>query len=95
MALIRTIDIRSSSCTLADRQHSPPDGRPRQPSRANFPHIRPQGVREAIASALGNEDRECAATHWADALSSSGAARDWGGVRFGNACGGTWRMKLL
>ena len=36
-------------------------------ARQTFPHIRPQGVREAIASALGNEDRECAATHWADA----------------------------
>ena len=66
-----------------------------QATRQTFPHIRPQEVREAITSALGNEDRECAATHWADALSSSGAARDWGGVRFGNACGGTWRMKLL
>ena len=53
-------------------------------AQQTFPHIRPQGVREAIASALGNEDRECAATHWADALSSSGDARDWGGVRFGN-----------
>ena len=36
-------------------------------ARQTFPHIRPQGVREAIASALGNEGRECAATHWADA----------------------------
>ena len=47
-----------------------------QATRQTFPHIRPQEVREAITSALGNEDRECAATHWADALSSSGAARD-------------------
>ena len=53
-------------------------------ARQTFPHVRPQGVCEAIASALGNEDRECVATHWADALSSSGDARDWGGVRFGN-----------
>ena len=45
-----------------------------QATRQTFPHIRPQEVREAITSALGNEDRECAATHWADALSSSGAA---------------------
>ena len=36
-------------------------------AQQTFPHIRPQGVREAIASALGNEGRECAATHWADA----------------------------
>ena len=36
-------------------------------ARQTFPHIQPQGVRDAIASALGNEDRECAATHWADA----------------------------
>ena len=36
-------------------------------ARQTFPHIRPQGVREAIASALGNEGRECAATHWGDA----------------------------
>ena len=43
--------------------------------RQTFSQIRPQGVREAIASALGNEDRECAATHWADVLSSSGDVR--------------------
>ena len=44
-------------------------------AQQTFSHIRPQGVRKAIASALGNEGRECAATHWADALSSSGDAR--------------------
>ena len=48
-----------------------------------FP-IRPQGVREAIASALQNEDREMAATRWSDALSAAGAPPDWGGVRFAN-----------
>ena len=49
-----------------------------------FPRVRPRGYREAIASALGNEDRECAETRWSDALSSGGQAGDWGGVRFGN-----------
>ncbi len=46
--------------------------------------VRPVGAREAIAAALRNEDRECAETRWSDALSSSGQARTWGGVRFGN-----------
>jgi uncharacterized protein YbjT (DUF2867 family) len=46
--------------------------------------IRPRSVREAIARALINEDRECAETRWADALSSAGAPRTWGGVRFGS-----------
>ncbi|NIO28527.1 MAG: DUF2867 domain-containing protein [Candidatus Latescibacteria bacterium] len=44
----------------------------------------PMSVREAIVSALHNEDREFAATRWTDALSSSNTQRDWGGVRFGN-----------
>ena len=46
--------------------------------------IRPVGVREAIADALRNEDREFAETRWSDALSSAGPAPRWGGVRFGN-----------
>jgi len=46
--------------------------------------IRPIGVREAIARALSNEDREMAETRWSDALSSAGPERSWGGVRFGN-----------
>jgi hypothetical protein len=46
--------------------------------------IRPMGVREAIARALRNEDKELAATRWSDALSSGGASRQWGGTRFGN-----------
>ncbi len=45
--------------------------------------IRPKGVREAIASALRNEDHDFAETRWSDALSSSGRPRRWGGVRFG------------
>jgi len=46
--------------------------------------IRPVGLREAIASALRNEDREYAATRWSDALSAGGPVREWGGVRFGS-----------
>jgi hypothetical protein len=41
-------------------------------------------MREAIARALQNEDREYAETRWSDALSSAGLIRRWGGVRFGN-----------
>ena len=46
-----------------------------------FPHIQPQGVREAIASALGNEGRECAATHWADAYQRESAKERGAGNR--------------
>ncbi len=46
--------------------------------------VRPVGVREAVARALRNEDREFAATLWSDALSSVGLSRQCGGVRFGN-----------
>jgi len=46
--------------------------------------IRPMGVREAIASALHNEDNELAETRWSDSLSSGGITRQWGGTRFGN-----------
>jgi hypothetical protein len=46
--------------------------------------VRPMGMREMIARAIVNEDREFAATQWSDALSSRGAEPSWGGVRFGN-----------
>ncbi len=46
--------------------------------------IRPRSLREAIARALANEDRELAATRWTDALSSAGQPATWGGVRFGS-----------
>lgn len=46
--------------------------------------VRPIGLKEAVARALRNEDRELAVTRWSDALSSAGPTRDWGGVRFGN-----------
>ena len=42
------------------------------------------GIREAIAAALRNEDRELAQTRWSDSLSTANPKRDWGGVRFGN-----------
>lgn len=45
---------------------------------------RPIGVREAIASALRNEDSTMAQTRWSDAQSAGGDSRSWGGVRFGN-----------
>lgn len=46
--------------------------------------IRPRGIREAIAAALANEDRELAETRWSDAFSSAGPGPSWGGVRFGS-----------
>lgn len=46
--------------------------------------IRPRGMREAIARALVNEDREFAETRWSDAISSAGTPRSWGGERFGS-----------
>jgi uncharacterized protein YbjT (DUF2867 family) len=48
----------------------------------DFP-VRPRGIREVLARALANEDRELAATRWSDALSSQRAPREWGGVTFG------------
>jgi uncharacterized protein YbjT (DUF2867 family) len=48
-----------------------------------FP-FRSMGVRDAIAMALRDEDRELAATWWSDALSSGAEPRKWGGVRFGS-----------
>jgi uncharacterized protein YbjT (DUF2867 family) len=46
--------------------------------------VRPRSLKEAIARALVNEDREFAETRWSDALSSSGRLPSWGGVRFGS-----------
>lgn len=48
-----------------------------------FP-IRPIGVRDAIASALRNEDSSFAQTRWSDAISAGGEPKHWGGVRLGN-----------
>jgi uncharacterized protein YbjT (DUF2867 family) len=46
--------------------------------------VRPRGIREAIARALRNEDREYAETRWSDSLSSGSRPASWGGVRFGS-----------
>ncbi|HET6424594.1 MAG TPA: SDR family oxidoreductase [Planctomycetaceae bacterium] len=46
--------------------------------------VRPRSVRDAIARALVNEDREFAETHWSDALSSAGQSQSWGGDRYGS-----------
>lgn len=46
--------------------------------------LRPRGVAEAIARALGFEDGTFAQTRWSDALSSGGHPKSWGGVRFGS-----------
>ena len=53
-------------------------------SASEFFSIRPRGLREALARALSNEDRNYAETRWSDALSSSGLKPRWGGVRFGS-----------
>lgn len=45
--------------------------------------IRPRGIRDAIATALRNEEQAFAETRWSDALSSRGALPSWGGVKFG------------
>ena len=53
------------------------------PSALKVFDIRPIGLKDAIERALNNENVEFAETSWSDALSSSGKARSWGGVRFG------------
>lgn len=52
-------------------------------ARRRFP-VSPIGVREAIALALRNEDREFAGTRWTDARSAAGREHRYGGVRVGN-----------
>lgn len=56
----------------------------RDDSAARVFGVRPRDLREAIASALRNDDSEFAATRWSDALSAGGPAADWQGVRFGS-----------
>lgn len=46
--------------------------------------VRPRSIRDAIARALVNEDREFAETRWSDSLSSAGNPHTWGGDRFGS-----------
>jgi uncharacterized protein YbjT (DUF2867 family) len=45
--------------------------------------VRPMGLAKAIERAILNEDRAFAATRWSNAISSSGTATTWGGVRVG------------
>ena len=56
----------------------------RDPIALKLFSIRPKGIREIIARAIVNEDREFAMTRWSDALSSRGEAASWAGVRLGN-----------
>ncbi len=46
--------------------------------------IRPKTAREAIASALRNEEQAFAQTRWSDALSTAHGQPSWGGGRVGN-----------
>ena len=52
-------------------------------ARDVFP-VRPVSMAEAIRRARETEDQDFAATRWSDAVSSAGAPRQWGGVRFGS-----------
>jgi hypothetical protein len=45
---------------------------------------RPMSIGDSIARALSEDDQKTAATHWYDALASSGDPTSWAGVRFGN-----------
>jgi uncharacterized protein YbjT (DUF2867 family) len=56
----------------------------RDPSSVREFTVRPRGTVEAVALALRNEDRERAETTWSSAVSSLGAARQWGGIRLRN-----------
>ena len=49
-----------------------------------FPEIVPCDMKEAIAQALANEDREFAETRWSDARSSLGTVQPWGGATRGS-----------
>jgi hypothetical protein len=46
--------------------------------------IRPMGIDAAIHRALVYEDQAFAETYWANAMSTAGEPRAWGGVRFGS-----------
>jgi len=54
------------------------------PAAAEAFHVRPRGVKDAIALALRNEELKFAETSWFDALSSAGHRPRRAGVRFGN-----------
>jgi uncharacterized protein YbjT (DUF2867 family) len=55
----------------------------RDPSALTVLGVKPKGLKEAIARALHNEDREFGETWWSGALSSGGKPQAWGGVQFG------------
>jgi uncharacterized protein YbjT (DUF2867 family) len=55
----------------------------RDPSALTTFEIQPMGLKEAVKTALHNENLEYAATFWSDALCSSGKPASWGGVYFG------------
>ena len=46
--------------------------------------VQPVGMREAIAKALQDEEREIAESRWFDAFSADGDGRNWAKKRFGN-----------
>ena len=56
----------------------------RDPSALEVFPLQPRSMREAIAAAIRNEEREIAESRWYDAFSSGGEGRNWAGVRFGN-----------
>jgi uncharacterized protein YbjT (DUF2867 family) len=56
----------------------------RDPSAREVFPVKPRGMREAIAAAIRNEEREIAQSRWYDALSSRGVGRDSTDMRFGN-----------
>lgn len=56
----------------------------RDPSALEIFPVRPRGMRDAIAAAIRNEEREVAESRWYDAFSSGGEGRSWTGVRFHN-----------
>ena len=56
----------------------------RDPAALRVFTIRPVGVAEAVRRALAREEEAFARTRWSDALSSSGALPEWGGVKFGS-----------
>jgi uncharacterized protein YbjT (DUF2867 family) len=61
----------------------------RDPAARRVFRVRPRGVREAVARALVNEDREFAATRWSDALSSGPAPSEGSGRAFGGTAVGS------
>jgi uncharacterized protein YbjT (DUF2867 family) len=56
----------------------------RDPSALEVFPVQPRGIREAIAAAIRNEEREIAQSRWSDAFSSGGEGRHSAGVHVGN-----------